>query len=158
MRDKFISLLQFIPLLMLTQVLPTLAWLLGGMGKSLAAQALAALLFTVAAAAICRLYLQLYLKQADGYFHDWKSRFSGKKLLWAAGYIALMLATNPLYEMLMAALGMESSVNNLRNQRMVMEILQRAPLMMTAYIVPSFSAACTACRCITISCCISPWA
>ena len=131
MRDKFISLLQFIPLLMLTQVLPTLAWLLGGLGRSMTA----ALLFTVAAAAICRLYLQLYLKQADGYFHDWQSRFSGKKLLWAAGYIALMLATNPLYEMLMAALGMESSVDNLRNQRMVMEMLQRAPLMMTAYIV-----------------------
>lgn len=131
MRDKFISLLQFIPLLMLTQVLPTLAWLLGGLGRSMTA----ALLFTVAAAAICRLYLQLYLKQADGYFHDWKSRFSGKKLLWAAGYIALMLAINPLYEVLMAALGVESSVDNLRNQRMVMEMLQRAPLMMTAYIV-----------------------
>ena len=131
MRDKFISLLQFIPLLMLTQVPPTLAWLLGGLGRSMTA----ALLFTVAAAAICRLYLQLYLKQADGYFHDWKSRFSGKKLLWAAGYIALMLAINPLYEVLMAALGVESSVDNLRNQRMVMEMLQRAPLMMTAYIV-----------------------
>ena len=116
---------------MLTQVLPTLAWLLGGLGRSMTA----ALLFTVAAAAICRLYLQLYLKQADGYFHDWKSRFSGKKLLWAAGYIALMLAINPLYEVLMAALGVESSVDNLRNQRMVMEMLQRAPLMMTAYIV-----------------------
>ena len=131
MRDKFISLLQFIPLLMLTQVLPTLAWLLGGLGRSMTA----ALLFTVAAAAICRLYLQLYLKQADGYFHDWKSRFSGKKLLWAAGYIALMLAINPLYEVLMAALGVESRVDNLRNQRMVMEMLQRAPLMMTTYIV-----------------------
>ena len=135
MRDKFISLLQFIPLLMLTQVLPTLAWLLGGLGRSMTAQVVAALLFTVAAAVMCRLYLQLYLKQADGYFHDWKSRFSGKKLLWAAGYIALMLATNPLYEMLMAALGVESSVDNLRNQRMVMEMLQRAPLTMTAYIV-----------------------
>lgn len=120
---------------MLTQVLPTLAWLLGGLGRSMTAQVVAALLFTVAAAAICRLYLQLYLKQADGYFHDWKSRFSGKELLWAAGYIALMLATNPLYEMLMAALGVESSVDNLRNQRMVMEMLQRAPLTMTAYIV-----------------------
>ena len=135
MRDKFISLLQFIPLLMLTQVLPTLAWLLGGLGRSMAAQIVAALLFTVAAAAMCRLYLQLYLKQADGYFHDWKSRFSSKKLLWAAGYIALMLAINPLYEMLMAALGVESSVDNLRNQRMVMEMLQRAPLTMAAYIV-----------------------
>lgn len=135
MRDKFISLLQFIPLLMLTQVLPILAWLLGGLGRSMAAQIVAALLFTVAAAAMCRLYLQLYLKQADGYFHDWKSRFSVKKLLWAAGYIALMLAINPLYEMLMATLGVESSVDNLQNQRMVMEMLQRAPLTMTAYIV-----------------------
>ena len=120
---------------MLTQVLPTLAWLLGGLGRSMAAQIVAALLFTVAAVAMCRLCLQIYRKQADGYFQDWQSRFSGKKLLWAAGYIALMLATNPLYEMLMAALGMESSVDNLRNQRMVMEMLQRAPLTMTAYIV-----------------------
>ena len=135
MRDKFISLLQFIPLLMLTQVLPILAWLLGGLGRSMAAQIVAALLFTVAAVAMCRLCLQIYRKQADGYFQDWQSRFSGKKLLWAAGYIALMLATNPFYEMLMAALGMESSVDNLRNQRMVMEMLQRAPLTMTAYIV-----------------------
>ncbi|OAM30226.1 hypothetical protein A7Q01_08660 [Eikenella sp. NML96-A-049] len=135
MRDKFISLLQFIPLLILMQVLPTLAWLLGGMGRSMAAQAVAALLFTVAAVAMCRLSLQLYLKQADGYFHDWQSRFSGKKLLWAVGYIALMLATNPLYEILMAALGLESSVDNLQNQRMVMEMLQRAPLTMAAYIL-----------------------
>ena len=135
MRDKFISFLQFIPLLMLTQVLPTLAWLLGGLGRSMAAQIVAALLFTVAAVAMCGLYLKLYLKQADGYFHNWKSRFSGKKLLWAAGYIALMLAINPLYEMLMAALGVESSVDNLQNQRMVMEMLQRAPLTMAAYIV-----------------------
>lgn len=135
MRDKFISFLQFIPLLMLTQVLPILAWLLGGLGRSMAAQVVAALLFTVAAVAMCGLYLQLYLKQADGYFHNWKSRFSGKKLLWAAGYIALMLAINPLYEMLMAALGVESSVDNLQNQRMVMEMLQRAPLTMAAYIV-----------------------
>ena len=132
MRDKLISLLQFIPLLMLTQVLPILAWLLGNLGRSMAAQIVAALLFTVAAVAMCGLYLQLYLKQADGYFHNWKSRFSGKKLLWAAGYIALMLAINPLYEMLMAALGVESSVEN---QRMVMEMLQRAPLTMSAYIL-----------------------
>ena len=110
MRDKFISLLQFIPLLMLTQVLPTLAWLLGGLGRSMAAQIVAALLFTVAAVAMCGLYLKLYLKQADGYFHNWKSRFSGKKLLWAAGYIALMLAINPLYEMLMAALAMSAYI------------------------------------------------
>ena len=135
MRDKFISLLQFIPLLMLTQVLPTLAWLLGGLGRNMAAQIVAALLFTLAAVAMCGLYLKLYLKQADGYFHDWKSRFSGKKLLWAVGYIAVMLAINPLYEMLMAALGVESSVDNLQNQRMVMEMLQRAPLTMAAYIV-----------------------
>ena len=135
MRDKLISLLQFIPLLMLTQVLPILAWLLGNLGRSMAAQIVAALLFTVAAVAMCGLYLQLYLKQADGYFHNWKSRFSGKKLLWAAGYIALMLAINPLYEMLMAALGVESSVDNLQNQRMVMEMLQRAPLTMSAYIL-----------------------
>ena len=135
MRDKFISFLQFIPLLMLTQVLPTLAWLLGGLGRSMAAQIVAALLFTVAAVAMCGLYLKLYLKQADGYFHDWKSRFSGKKLLWAAGYIALMLAINPLYEMLMAALGVESSVDNLQNQLIIMEMLQRAPLTMAAYIV-----------------------
>ena len=135
MRDKFISLLQFIPLLMLTQVLPTLAWLLGGLGRSMAAQIVAALLFTVAAVAMCGLYLKLYLKQADGYFHAWKSRFSGKKLLWAAGYIALMLAINPLYEMLMAALGVESSVDNLQNQLIIMEMLQRAPLTMAAYIV-----------------------
>lgn len=135
MRDKFISLLQFIPLLMLTQVLPTLAWLLGGLGRSMAAQIVAALLFTVAAVAMCGLYLKLYLKQADGYFHNWKSRFSGKKLLWAAGYIALMLAINPLYEMLMAALGVESSVDNLQNQLIIMEMLQRAPLTMAAYIV-----------------------
>ena len=135
MRDKLISLLQFIPLLMLTQVLPILAWLLGGLGRSMAAQVVAALLFTVAAVAMCGLYLKLYLKQADGYFHNWKSRFSGKKLLWAAGYIALMLAINPLYEMLMAALGVESSVDNLQNQRMVMEMLQRAPLTMAAYIL-----------------------
>jgi hypothetical protein len=130
-----VSVLRLIGLLMLMQVLPLLVLLLSGMGKSLAAQALAALLFTVAAVAMCRLCLQIYRKQADGYFQDWQSRFSGKKLLWAAGYIALMLATNPLYEMLMAALGMESSVDNLRNQRMVMEMLQRAPLTMTAYIV-----------------------
>ena len=135
MRDKLISLLQFIPLLMLTQVLPILAWLLGGLGRSMAAQVVAALLFTVAAVAMCGLYLKLYLKQADGYFHDWKSRFSGKKLLWAAGYIALMLAINPLYEMLMAALGVESSVDNLQNQLIIMEMLQRAPLTMAAYIV-----------------------
>ena len=135
MRDKFISLLQFIPLLMLTQVLPTLAWLLGGLGRSMAAQIVAALLFTVAAVAMCGLYLKLYLKQADGYFHDWKSRFSGKKLLWAVGYIALMLAINPLYEMLMAALGVESSVDNLQNQLIIMEMLQRAPLTMAVYIV-----------------------
>ena len=135
MRDKLISLLQFIPLLMLTQVLPILAWLLGDLGRSMAAQIVAALLFTVAAVAMCGLYLQLYLKQADGYFHNWKSWFSGKKLLWAAGYIALMLAINPLYEMLMAALGVESSVDNLQNQRMVMEMLQRAPLTMSAYIL-----------------------
>ena len=135
MRDKFISLLQFIPLLMLTQVLPTLAWLLGGLGRNMAAQIVAALLFTLAAVAMCGLYLKLYLKQADGYFHDWKSRFSGKKLLWAAGYIALMLAINPLYEMLMAALGVESSVDNLQNQLIIMEMLQRAPLTMAAYIV-----------------------
>ena len=135
MRDKLISLLQFIPLLMLTQVLPILAWLLGGLGRSMAAQIVAALLFTVAAVAMCRLCLQIYRKQADGYFQDWQSRFSGKKLLWAAGYIALMLAINPLYEMLMAALGVESSVDNLQNQRMVMEMLQRAPLTMAAYIV-----------------------
>ena len=131
MRDKFISLLQFIPLLMLTQVLPTLAWLLSGLGRSMAAQIVAALLFTVAAVAMCGLYLKLYLKQADGYFHDWKSRFSGKKLLWAAGYIALMLAINPLYEMLMAALGVESSVDNLQNQLIIMEMLQRAPALGT---------------------------
>ena len=135
MRDKFISLLQFIPLLMLTQVLPTLAWLLGGLGRSMVAQIVAALLFTLAAVAMCGLYLKLYLKQADGYFHDWKSRFSGKKLLWAAGYIALMLAINPLYEILMAALGVESSVDNLQNQLIIMEMLQRAPLTMAAYIV-----------------------
>ena len=135
MRDKFISFLQFIPLLMLTQVLPTLAWLLGGLGRSMAAQIVAALLFTVAAVAMCGLYLKLYLKQADGYFHNWKSRFSGKKLLWAVGYIALMLAINPLYEMLMAALGVESSVDNLQNQLIIMEMLQRAPLTMAAYIV-----------------------
>lgn len=135
MRDKFISLSQFIPLLMLTQVLPTLAWLLGGLGRSMAAQIVAALLFTLAAVAMCGLYLKLYLKQADGYFHDWKSRFSGKKLLWAVGYIALMLAINPLYEMLMAALGVESSVDNLQNQLIIMEMLQRAPLTMAAYIV-----------------------
>ena len=135
MRDKLISLLQFIPLLMLTQVLPILAWLLGGLGRSMAAQVVAALLFTVAAVAMCGLYLKLYLKQADGYFHNWKSRFSGKKLLWAAGYIALMLAINPLYEMLMAALGVESSVDNLQNQLIIMEMLQRAPLTMAAYIV-----------------------
>lgn len=135
MRSRLVSILRFISLLILMQVLPLLVLLLGGMGKSMAAQAVAALLFTVAAVAMCRLCLQLYRKQADGYFQDWQSRFSGKKLLWAAGYIALMLATNPLYEMLMAALGMESSVDNLRNQRMVMEMLQRAPLMMTAYIV-----------------------
>ena len=135
MRSRLVSVLRLIGLLMLMQVLPLLVLLLSGMGKSLAAQALAALLFTVAAVAMCRLCLQIYRKQADGYFQDWQSRFSGKKLLWAAGYIALMLATNPLYEMLMAALGMESSVDNLRNQRMVMEMLQRAPLMMTAYIV-----------------------
>ena len=135
MRDKFISFLQFIPLLMLTQVLPTLAWLLGGLGRSMAAQIVAALLFTLAAVAMCGLYLKLYLKQADGYFHDWKSRFSGKKLLWAAGYIVLMLAINPLYEMLMAALGVESSVDNLQNQLIIMEMLQRAPLTMAAYIV-----------------------
>ena len=67
MRDKLISLLQFIPLLMLTQVLPILAWLLGNLGRSMAAQIVAALLFTVAAVAMCGLYLQLYLKQADGY-------------------------------------------------------------------------------------------
>ena len=112
--------------LLMTQVLPTLAWLLGGLGRSMAAQIVAALLFTVAAAAMCRLYLQLYLKQADGYFHDWKSRFSSKKLLWAAGYIALMLAINPLYEILMAALGVESSVDNLQNQHIIMEMLQRS--------------------------------
>ena len=135
MRSRLVSVLRLIGLLMLIQVLPLLVLLLSGMGKSLAAQTLAALLFTVAAVAMCRLCLQIYHKQADGYFQDWQSRFSGKKLLWAAGYIALMLATNPLYEMLMAALGMESSVDNLRNQRMVMEMLQRAPLMMTAYIV-----------------------
>ena len=135
MRSRLVSVLRLIGLLMLMQVLPLLVLLLSGMGKSLAAQALAALLFTVAAVAMCRLCLQIYRKQADGYFQDWQSRFSGKKLLWAAGYIALMLATNPLYEMLMAALGVESSVDNLRNQRMVMEMLQRAPLMMTAYIV-----------------------
>lgn len=135
MRDKFISLLQFIPLLMLTQVLPTLAWLLGGLGRSMAAQIVAALLFTVAAVAMCGLYLKLYLKQADGYFHNWKSRFAGKKLLWAVGYIALMLAINPLYEMLMAALGVKSSVDNLQNQLIIMEMLQRAPLTMAAYIV-----------------------
>lgn len=135
MRSRLVSVLRLIGLLMLMQVLPLLVLLLSGMGKSLAAQAVAALLFTVAAVAMCGLYLQLYLKQAGGYFQDWQSRFSGKKLLWAAGYIALMLATNPLYEMLMAALGMESSVDNLRNQRMVMEMLQRAPLTMTAYIV-----------------------
>ena len=135
MRSRLVSVLRLIGLLMLMQVLPLLVLLLSGMGKSLAAQALAALLFTVAAVAMCRLCLQIYRKQADGYFQDWQSRFSGKKLLWAAGYIALMLATNPFYEMLMAALGMESSVDNLRNQRMVMEMLQRAPLMMTAYIV-----------------------
>lgn len=135
MRSRLVSVLRLIGLLMLMQVLPLLVLLLSGMGKSIAAQAVAALLFTVAAVAMCRLCLQLYRKQADGYFQDWQSRFSGKKLLWAAGYIALMLATNPLYEMLMAALGMESSVDNLRNQRMVMEMLQRAPLMMTAYIV-----------------------
>lgn len=135
MRSRLVSVLRLIGLLMLMQVLPLLVLLLSGMGKSLAAQAVAALLFTVAAAAMCRLCLQLYRKQADGYFQDWQSRFSSKKLLWSAGYIALMLATNPLYEMLMAALGMESSVDNLRNQRMVMEMLQRAPLMMTAYIV-----------------------
>ncbi|WP_153711443.1 CPBP family intramembrane glutamic endopeptidase [Eikenella corrodens] len=135
MRSRLVSVLRLIGLLMLMQVLPLLVLLLSGMGKSIAAQAVAALLFTVAAVAMCRLCLKLYLKQAGGYFHNWQSRFSGKKLLWAAGYIALMLATNPLYEMLMAALGMESSVDNLRNQRMVMEILQRAPLMMTAYIV-----------------------
>jgi len=134
-RSRLVSVLRLIGLLMLMQVLPLLVLLLSGMGKSLAAQALAALLFTVAAVAMCRLCLQIYRKQADGYFQDWQSRFSGKKLLWAAGYIALMLATNPLYEMLMAALGMESSVDNLRNQRMVMEMLQRAPLTMTAYIV-----------------------
>jgi hypothetical protein len=134
-RSRLVSVLRLIGLLMLMQVLPLLVLLLSGMGKSIAAQAVAALLFTVAAVAMCRLCLQLYRKQADGYFQDWQSRFSGKKLLWAAGYIALMLATNPLYEMLMAALGMESSVDNLRNQRMVMEMLQRAPLMMTAYIV-----------------------
>lgn len=135
MRSRLVSVLRLIGLLMLMQVLPLLVLLLSGMGKSLAAQALAALLFTVAAVAMCRLCLQIYRKQADGYFQDWQSRFSGKKLLWAAGYIALMLATNPLYEILMAALGMESSVDNLRNQRMVMEMLQRAPLTMTAYIV-----------------------
>ena len=135
MRSRLVSVLRLIGLLMLMQVLPLLVLLLSGMGKSLAAQALAALLFTVAAVAMCRLCLQIYRKQADGYFQDWQSRFSGKKLLWAAGYIALMLATNPFYEMLMAALGMESSVDNLRNQRMVMEMLQRAPLTMTAYIV-----------------------
>ncbi|QED92165.1 MULTISPECIES: CPBP family intramembrane glutamic endopeptidase [Eikenella] len=127
--------MRLIGLLILMQVLPLLVLLLGGMGKSMAAQAVAALLFTVAAVAMCRLCLQLYRKQADGYFQDWQSRFSGKKLLWAAGYIALMLATNPLYEMLMAALGLESSVDNLQNQRMVMEMLQRAPLTMAAYIV-----------------------
>lgn len=135
MRSRLVSILRFISLLILMQVLPLLVLLLGGMGKSMAAQAVAALLFTVAAVAMCRLCLQLYRKQADGYFQDWQSRFSGKKLLWAAGYIALMLATNPLYEMLMAALGLESSVDNLQNQRMVMEMLQRAPLTMTAYIV-----------------------
>ena len=135
MRSRLVSVMRLIGLLMLMQVLPLLVLLLSGMGKSLAAQALAALLFTVAAVAMCRLCLQIYRKQADGYFQDWQSRFSGKKLLWAAGYIALMLATNPFYEMLMAALGMESSVDNLRNQRMVMEMLQRAPLTMTAYIV-----------------------
>ncbi|OAM41255.1 hypothetical protein A7Q02_08085 [Eikenella sp. NML97-A-109] len=129
------AVLRLIGLLILMQVLPLLVLLLGGMGKSMAAQAVAALLFTVAAVAMCRLCLQLYRKQADGYFQDWQSRFSGKKLLWAAGYIALMLATNPLYEMLMAALGLESSVDNLQNQRMVMEMLQRAPLTMAAYIV-----------------------
>jgi len=79
--------------------------------------------------------LKVLFKQADGYFHNWKSRFSGKKLLWAAGYIALMLAINPLYEMLMAALGVESSVDNLQNQLIIMEMLQRAPLTMAAYIV-----------------------
>lgn len=135
MRSRLVSILRFISLLILMQVLPLLVLLLGGMGKSMAAQAVAALLFTVAAVAMCRLCLQLYRKQADGYFQDWQSRFSGKKLLWAAGYIALMLATNPLYEMLMAALGLESSVDNLQNQRMVMEMLQRAPLTMAAYIV-----------------------
>ena len=135
MRSRLVSVLRLIGLLMLMQVLPLLVLLLSGMGKSIAAQAVAALLFTVAAVAMCGLYLQLYLKQADGYFHNWKSRFSGKKLLWAAGYIALMLAINPLYEMLMAALGVESSVDNLQNQRMVMEMLQRAPLTMAAYIV-----------------------
>jgi len=35
----------------------------------------------------------------------------------------------------MAALGVESSVDNLQNQRMVMEMLQRAPLTMAAYIL-----------------------
>lgn len=135
MRSRLVSILRFISLLILMQVLPLLVLLLGGMGKSMAAQAVAALLFTVAAVAMCRLCLQLYRKQADGYFQDWQSRFSGKKLLWAVGYIALMLATNPLYEMLMAALGLESSVDNLQNQRMVMEMLQRAPLTMAAYIV-----------------------
>ena len=135
MRSRLVSVLRLIGLLMLMQVLPLLVLLLSGMGKSLAAQALAALLFTVAAVAMCRLCLQIYRKQADGYFQDWQSRFSGKKLLWAAGYIALMLATNPFYEMLMAALGVESSVDNLQNQRMVMEMLQRAPLTMSAYIL-----------------------
>ena len=135
MRSRLVSVLRLIGLLMLMQVLPLLVLLLSGMGKSIAAQAVAALLFTVAAVAMCRLCLQLYRKQADGYFQDWQSRFSGKKLLWAAGYIALMLAINPLYEMLMAVLGMESSVDNLRNQRMVMEMLQRAPLTMSAYIL-----------------------
>ncbi|OAM28617.1 hypothetical protein A7P94_00885 [Eikenella sp. NML01-A-086] len=135
MRSRLVAVLRLIGLLILMQVLPLLVLLLGGMGKSMAAQAVAALLFTVAAVAMCRLCLQLYRKQADGYFQDWQSRFSGKKLLWAAGYIALMLATNPLYEMLMAALGLESSVDNLQNQRMVMEMLQRAPLTMAAYIV-----------------------
>ena len=135
MRSRLVSVLRLIGLLMLMQVLPLLVLLLSGMGKSLAAQALAALLFTVAAVAMCRLCLQIYRKQADGYFQDWQSRFSGKKLLWAAGYIALMLAINPLYEMLMAALGVESSVDNLQNQLIIMEMLQRAPLTMAAYIV-----------------------
>ena len=78
MRSRLVSVLRLIGLLMLMQVLPLLVLLLSGMGKSLAAQALAALLFTVAAVAMCRLCLQIYRKQADGYFRIGKAGFPAK--------------------------------------------------------------------------------